>query len=524
MKKVSITTATNGKSECSSCQSTVQDSGFSEYATFLDTDSFDKDDSSTMNHFSLRSLSLGRLSLLILILATLADQAVVHVYHSSSSSTTSSSPRFSLGSAAISTITEKLSPILPFAGGMDLRRDDYWNTGSWLDSVRSITTDVKDAYQRKQQQQPPQPTSTVSTTQTATIKPKAAPRVTALSTSKPFISVDSIAELTLGEIGELFRWTTGKPINRSIVRTSSAIAAMQRAIDSSSGSIYYDTVADGDLDALKFVAAMRIFAEWRIVRQVPEGYKGFAVGMSIGHKDVVQNLVKLEESVHRWLDDHPYSNTRPTLRQLLTWEIETGIHPKINLPRLKENTAGIGLLWVRRQLAYQTKIFDNVVHSERFPSMKDAVSDAYKAVYDKYHGWAVQKLFNYSFQAAPDATKILLHMNPHKLKEVVAIAAGQGTRQVSSSSSANGDNNNNENRNPIQEFFHNLGREWDKLRGAKPVEASSENAATDSDYVTRAMIKDAHIQIAAYLEAAQPVLQNLANLFDELNMDDPSRV
>jgi Glycolipid transfer protein (GLTP) len=522
MQKVSITTATDGTTQwSSSCQATVQDSGCSEYATFRDTDSFDKDDSSTRNQFSFRSLSLGRLSLLILILATLADQAVVHIYHSSSS-TSSSSPRFSLGSAAISTITEKLSPILPFAGGMDIRRDDYWNTGSWLDSVRSITTDVKDAYQRKQQQQPHQTSSTTPTTQTATIKPKAPPRVTALSTSKPFLSVDSVAELTLGEIGELFRWATGKPIYRRTDRTVNSIAAMQRAIDSSSGSIYYDTVADGDLDALKFVAAMRIFAEWRIVRQVPEGYKGFAVGMSIGHKDVVQNLVKLEESVHRWLDDHPSSHARPTLRQLLMWEIETGVHPQKDLPRLKENTAGIGLLWVRRQLAYQTRIFDNVVHSERFPSMKDAVSDAYKAVYDKYHGWAVQKIFNYSFQAAPDATKILLHMNPHKLKEVIAIAAAaQGSRQVSSSSTG-GDND--ENRNPFQEFFHNLGKEWDKLRGAKPAEASSNTAATDSEYVTRAMIKDAHIQIAAYLEAAQPVLKNIANLFDELNMDDPSRV
>jgi hypothetical protein len=208
----------------------------------------------------------------------------------------------------------------------------------------------------------------------------------------------------------------------------------------------------------------------------------------------------------------------------LTWEIETGVNPKQDLPRLKEKSAGIGLLWVRRQLAYQTKIFDNVVHSERFPSMKDAVSDAYKATYDKYHGWAVQKIFNYSFQAAPDATKILLHMNPRKLKEVLAMASSHQGSRPSPSSAADSNATKDMNHNPVQQFFHNLGKTWDKLRGVKPAADLSESTATDADYVTQAMVQDAHVQIAAYLEAAQPVLLDLAHLFDELNMDDPSRV
>jgi hypothetical protein len=135
----------------------------------------------------------------------------------------------------------------------------------------------------------------------------------------------------------------------------------------------------------------------------------------------------------------------------------------------------------------------------------------------------VQKIFNYSFQAAPDATKILLHMNPRKLKEVLAMAASQGSR-LSPSSSADSNASKDINHNPFQQLIHNLGKAWDKLRGAKPAADSSESAATDADYVTRAMVQDAHVQIAAYLEAAQPVLLDLAHLFDELNMDDPSRV
>lgn len=508
---INITTNT---SQWSSCQSIDRDTAF------LDSTLFDKDDSCVRNQTSIRSISLGKLSLIILILATLADQALVQVYHSSSSTNSSSSQRFSLGSAAISTVTEKLSPILPFAGGMDIRRGDYWKSGSWVDSVRSITADVKVAYQRKQQQQTPSPSKKLTT-----MKLKTSRKIT-LSNSTPFASIDSIGQLTLADIGEIFRWSAGKMNHRRNAGASKMILSAARAIDSSIGSDY-GSVTAGELDALKFVAAMRIFAEWRMVRQVPEGYKGFAVGMSLGHKDVVQNLVKMEESIHRWLDDHPYSLTPPTLRQLLTWEIATGVNPMSNLPRLKEKSAGIGLLWVRRQLAYQTKIFDNVLHSQRFPSMKDAVSDAYKAVYDKYHGWAVQKLFNYSFQAAPDATEILLHMNAHKRKEVLASAPDQNTFQSTTTTTVH------ENRNPIEAFFFKIGEEcdkfrrfvgdgWDKVRGAKPMKVSFVSAA--DDYVTRVLVNDAHVQIAAYLEAAQPVLDNLANLFDELNMDDPSRV
>merc|ERR1711862_276005 len=40
----------------------------------------------------------------------------------------------------------------------------------------------------------------------------------------------------------------------------------------------------GDVDALSFIALMRVFAEWRVLRQVPDGYRGYAVGMNLGHK------------------------------------------------------------------------------------------------------------------------------------------------------------------------------------------------------------------------------------------------
>jgi hypothetical protein len=319
----------------------------------------------------------------------------------------------------------------------------------------------------------------------------------------------------------------------------------------------------GEIDALKFSAAMRIFAEWRIVRQVPVGYKGYAVGMSLGHKDVVQNLAKIEQSVHSWLDHQreeismqeqrqeegescpvqsaPSELRSPTLRELLQHELETEVHP--TLPLLKDKTAAMGLLWVYRQFHYQTALFVNVLNvPERFPSTKDAVSTAYQEVYDKYHGWAVQKIFSYSFQAAPEASEIYKFMNPHRMEELLKDAH----RMKSSSSENKADsrplstgNDNTANDNPFASFVRHVGGEWDKFADSmgqmfKGEKVADVNVRGGSDaglgekerdeMITREMIKDAHQHITEYLDTANPLLGSLSGLFDTFNMNDPTKV
>ena len=72
---------------------------------------------------------------------------------------------------------------------------------------------------------------------------------------------------------------------------------------------------------------------------------------------------------------------------------------------------------------YQTEVFANVLLvPSQYETVTDAVAAAYSTVYDAFHGWAVQKIFNYSFQAAPDSDLIFRHMNPSKLKEVTDAA------------------------------------------------------------------------------------------------------
>jgi hypothetical protein len=365
--------------------------------------------------------------------------------------------------------------------------------------------------------------------------------------------------------------------------------------------------------------------------------------MSLGHKDIVQNLAKIENSVHEWIalyadsedtddrhDDDTQSTTdlsiptallekvehtsgcckndrvmkarrrplqSPTLRDLLLHEIHADIHPNRKLPQLKEKSAAMGLLWVRRQFHYQTSIFSNILRIPNvFSSAVDAVSAAYAEVYGSLHGWAVQKIFNYSFQSAPDIHVIFRHMNPTLLKKLIFSNHHSeestrdddlpviGTRHSTiESEPLNGEsiksqsdgelhlqpsdkeknNGNNMFQNLLTDWDNfgkqlsveigkisdHIGNEWDKLssslfgtsknknvehnsydtRGGALFLTSKESGQKPSgvaleEFITKEMSSDAQDRIKVFLNVAQPILSDLAGLFSELNMDDPTKV
>jgi len=578
-----------------------------------------------------------------------------------------------LGSAMIESVTEILSPILPFTGGMDLRRDGNWkswrnwfglliNSNTHLDThntpsaiaSQNILFFPRGGHRDKSRDTATSGRNTKQPTQTM-----------ALSTNEPFISVDQISELTLADVAVVFRYAiesgrdnfspmtllsggdTSLPSNQRMVEM---MQAMDTAVSSSRGEnispadttpLQVDFTSNrnnhgplsldigyGDIDALQFCAAMRLFAEWRLLRQVPTGYKAYAVGMNLGHKDVVQNVAKIENAVHQWIESaHPVEPTSanggvgciandtstsalnvqrsPTLRQLLLHETEMGTHKK--LPRLKDNTAAMGLLWVRRQLHYQTVIFSNVISvPELYPTAIEAVGTAYTEVYDRFHGWAVQKIFNYSFQAAPNAEEIFRHMNPVELARIkLAAEVGEGSDdnnilddvhtddltidELTASSSLQeikemkslptntnniflrfgdhvasecgkiGQNIGSE----VEKIGQNIGSEFDKLGQhvggefdkvscriskilrhkdnkecdknlsmnafKKETEDTSKSQSSLSgmvleEYLNEKITIDAKKHIANYLLVAQPLLADLAGLFAEMNMDDPTKV
>jgi hypothetical protein len=561
--------------------------------------------------------TVGKLSVLMLLFVTLTDFALSHitrleapemydalsadvirppfVYQSVGISSTNVRPRLGLGSAAISTVTETLSPILPFTGGVDLRREDYWiKKGTWFETLQSVAGQAMDAFASEESTEEESSVDSIPrgggnmpdklAGQLSSRKKSKTNHVSSISAQHPFVDIGAIQALTLGDVAETFRYALesssqgfneARFLNGQLPRVRKVLTAMQDAVGKSRGKDAMDALVassneNGDIDALKFSAAMRIFAEWRVVRQVPEGYKGYAVGMGLGHKDIVQNVAKIEQTVHSWLDhrrefisvqaqwekeapgescpvDRSQAELRsPTLRELLQHELEMEVHP--TLPRLKDKTAAMGLLWVRRQLHYQTETFENILDIPlRFASTQDAVLAAYREVYDKYHGWAVQKIFSYSFQAAPQDVEVFKFMNPHRMREVLKEAEQMKSTaaHLNQNSSADIiaaapmiDMDDTTNQNPFMGFVKHVGGEWDKLVGSvlgsgAPHTSLSTRWGSGSfglqgkeldDVIKEEMVKDAHHHIAAYLDVVDPLLENLAGLFETFNMDDPTKV
>jgi len=433
------------------------------------------------------------------------------------STTTSSTSSMTLGAAALSSLTDALAPILPFAGGVDLRTSGR-DESNWWQRSRHVWTDTQDAYKSKQQQQQQQ----LNATQTAKSTPKAThdndkPTVYQALFSAPESFYPHTADLDLAQISALFVYarqvnqvsfstilgTMSDPATRHMLQ---AVHAHVDPVPRTSAS----AAATGQIDATALIAALRLWADWRL--QVPPGYPAYAVGMSLGHTDVVQNVGKLERVIFEYRQEF---GVAPTVLDLLTWET----HPK--LPYLQEPSAAMGLLWVLRQVSYQTALFSNLLQvPSQFPTTRAACQAAYTKVYDPYHGWAVQKIFGYSLAAAPEASVLFGQM--------------VGQQQTQSSSPVQ--------RNPWQAAVHHVGGEWDKLvrtvgrvfhkdEEEEEVDEEQQDDANPDDIIAQddatttndtQHIAQKHIRL--YLQRVQPLQDELTGLLQALNMNDPTKV
>jgi hypothetical protein len=528
--------------------------------------------------------TVGKLSVFIVLVAFALDHGVCQLQRLKSPDMYKHKlTRVSLGSAAISSVTESLAPILPFTGGLDLRREDYWATsGTWLEKLQSVATQVQDAFSSQAVEEDDDDSrndGNTSARQQAIIsskrKPVAQPLI--ISAQQPFVSIEVISKLTLSHVSETFRYAieANKPgfnenkfMNNLSPRVKKVLVGMIAAVEKSRGKdtklSTFDPDSFGQVDALLFCASMRIFAEWRVVRQVPEGYKGFAVGMNLGHKDIVQNVAKIESTAHALLNHRrdmfalesqwaangadencpidgstPRCMRSPTIQEVMQYEIDMDVNPASRLPRLKDKSGSMGILWTRRQLHYQTLLLDNVLKiPNKYVSTAAAVLAAYNEVYDQFHGWAVQKIFNYSFQSAPEAQEIFKHMNPHRLQEAslearLHVGAKTGSEQGPLPSER-------EDEHPFATFVNHIGGEWNKIvtnvvkvfdknhdaggHGSMRGDGEHVDASAVDEFVVQAMVKDAYERIPAYLQIVYPLLDDLALTFKKLNMDDPSRV
>jgi hypothetical protein len=415
----------------------------------------------------------------------------------------------------------------------------------------------------------------------------------AITTKECFARLDYIEQLSVGDLTVLFRYAASvnhADFNRAkfLAGQSDLIRAMVTAIDlavkvsrgsSSEAAKIASDSKQGDIDALYFLAVIRIFAEWRTVRMVPKnGFKRYSVAMNLAYRDVLQNSAKIESAVHAYLKYRfgSLSDTRqtipsPSLRQLLQYELETNVHP--NLPRLTEYSAASGLLWTKRQLHYQEVTFANTLQIPVvYPSSKDAGGAAYREVYESYHGWAVKQVFQHSFGASPSVEAIWKAMVPTKKPFKATSVKGSSAstkdsprhpmvpeRKLSEVSEdtfpLDGERPENEIIVALDNFGKHITGEWNKLLNNFNCVTDEEHkqsnlvastgsfldvqglACTSFDSVVDSVVEQqvrivsaaaspvdkVKREIGEHIQEMWPIVGELSGLIEELNMNDPTK-
>jgi Glycolipid transfer protein (GLTP) len=124
------------------------------------------------------------------------------------------------------------------------------------------------------------------------------------------------------------------------------------------------------------------------------------IGQKQSASDMEKNVRKARDLMHA--APHP---THHDMRALLEHETSTGIH----LPHghISDPSGAVGLLWIRRSLAYQHRMFDLVLNHRASPP--DAAAQAYRSELQPYHGWALQKIYTLAMSSmTPGTTEELL--------------------------------------------------------------------------------------------------------------------
>lgn len=121
-------------------------------------------------------------------------------------------------------------------------------------------------------------------------------------------------------------------------------------------------------------------------------------------KDLESNVQKAENSFR-----HSPKDSR-TLSSLLESERVSGIH---NGSNLAEKSAAMGLLWIRRSLAFQLDLYACIASTDvgrgglGGGTPRDAAYSAYTRHLSPFHGWALRKVFPASLSHMPDRQTFL---------------------------------------------------------------------------------------------------------------------
>lgn len=135
----------------------------------------------------------------------------------------------------------------------------------------------------------------------------------------------------------------------------------------------------------------------KAIRAHLELMRSGGAALSVVAKDLENNLCKVEQLYRR----HP--NKCKTLASLLEFERDEMVIHRGN--ELKEDSAAMGLLWIRRSISFQQSLYDSLVPANgKHP--KQAAQEAYQETLAPYHGWMLRTLFQASLQMPARATFI----------------------------------------------------------------------------------------------------------------------
>ena len=392
----------------------------------------------------------------------------------------------------------------------------------------------------------------------------------AISRPECFARLSSIGRLSISDVVTLFQYATD--VNQSdfdkdvfVLQQSklvrSIITAMDVAVKVSRGGISKgpEIIQDrnqGDVDALYFIAAIRVFAEWRAIRLIPKGNKTYATSVKMGSRDMVKNLSKIEDGVHSYLNHHDNlqqhggerSIPSPTLRHLLKFEKDIDVHTA--LPCLIEKSAASGVLWTKRQIGYQLAMFRNSLQVPfSFKNGEDAAKAAYKEIYEEYHSFALRIVFSRAFGMSPPLDELWSTMTPPPYDEEYLSKPPELFRSLSDSSDEEDDN---EFLVALDEFGKNVAEKWEEMLGhfncmddkkkkdhphnlLQPSDPSFLYSVTETESESLSSIeKDqesgglnaidaAKTGAAMFVERLSPLLNEVGSLLEELNMNDPTK-
>ena len=147
--------------------------------------------------------------------------------------------------------------------------------------------------------------------------------------------------------------------------------------------------------------------------------KSGGTALKVVAKDMEGNLQKAEV-LHNKLRSQ---NKGKDLSELLEIERQQGIHEG-NM--LRDPSAAMGLLWIRRSLAFQLDLYSSLLPSStRTPTVAALV--AYDKHLSPFHGWMLQKIFPLSLSQMPDRQVFIakfggmerIHLNEQYEREIV---------------------------------------------------------------------------------------------------------